>query len=296
MKKLFILLSLLLLTGCVNSNINNNDNSNVNDNVDDSNNDNEIIPPVEDNALGYTKALWWWNKSLDNTYFEFALENKINEIYYCDSSFDDNTKAFIKKCRDNNINVYLLTGDYSWITKSDGLYNLIERYQEFQNISEYKFDGIHLDIEPHQDPNFNINRLELVTNLINLANDLSSYNIEFHYDIPFWLDDEVVLNGSKKKAHQWLIDFADKVVVMSYRDTKDAIIDVAKAEYEYANSINKEIMISVETYSTEGDFVSFYEEGKKELNNVINNIFNDKPNGISGIAIHHIKSWYELID
>lgn len=335
MKKLFILLSLLLLTGCMNSNINNdniedtpgNDNVDIGPSIDDGNSDNnnttdndipstdngntdstdkennnsntgDIVdtpeaPPVviEDK---YTKALWWWNKSLDNTYFEFAINNDINEIYYCDSAFDDNTKSFIKKCKDNNIKVYLLTGDYSWITNSTGLYNLIEKYQQFQISSEYKFDGIHLDIEPHQDPSFSTNRLDLVTKLINLVYDLKSYNIEFHYDIPFWLDDLVTIDGIEKKAHEWIIDYADKVIIMSYRDTKDAILNVASDEYIYANSVNKEIMISVETYSTEGDFVSFYEEGKKELNNVIDSLFYDKIDGISGIAIHHIKSWYDL--
>ena len=327
MKKLFILLSLLLLTGCINSNLDNNTSDEVVDsgsngdelNKDNNENeDNKNEPSVDSGSNGdelnkdnnenednneppiiedkYTKALWWWNKALDNTYFEFALDNDINEIYYCDSAFDDNTKAFIKKCKDNNIKVYLLTGDYSWITDSTGLYNLIEKYQQFQNVSEYKFDGMHLDIEPHQDLNFSTSRLDLVTKLINLVYDLKELDITFHYDIPFWLDDLVIRNGIQKKAHEWIIDYADKVVIMSYRDSKDAILDVAKDEYSYANSINKEIMISVETYSTEGDFVSFYEEGKNELNNVIDEIFNSKPDGISGIAIHHIKSWYDLID
>lgn len=326
MKRLFILLSLLLLTGCMNSNINN-DNVDIGPSIDDGNNDNnnttgnddipstgngnsdssdkgnnnsntgDLEAPEEPPVViegKYTKALWWWNKSLDNSYFEFAINNNINEIYYCDSAFDDNTKSFIKKCKDNNIKVYLLTGDYSWITNSTGLYNLIERYQEFQNVSDYKFDGIHLDIEPHQDPSFSTNRLDLITKLINLVYNLKQFDIEFHYDIPFWLDDLVTIDGTEKKAHEWMIDYADKVVIMSYRDTKDAILNVASDEYIYANSVNKEIMISVETYSTEGDFVSFYEEGKKELNSVIDSLFCDKIDGISGIAIHHIKSWYDL--
>lgn len=326
MKRLFILLSLLLLTGCMNSNINN-DNVDIGPSIDDGNNDNndttsnDDIPSTGNDNSGstdkgnnnsntedlespeeppvviegkYTKALWWWNKSLDNSYFEFAINNNINEIYYCDSAFDDNTTSFIKKCKDNNIKVYLLTGDYSWITNSTGLYNLIERYQEFQNVSDYKFDGIHLDIEPHQDPSFSTNRLDLITKLINLAYDLKQFDIEFHYDIPFWLDDLVTIDGTEKKAHEWMIDYADKVIIMSYRDTKDAILNVASDEYIYANSVNKEIMISVETYSTEGDFVSFYEEGKKELNSVIDSLFCDKIDGISGIAIHHVKSWYDL--
>lgn len=79
---------------------------------------------------------------------------------------------------------------------------------------------------------------------------------------------------------------------MSYRDTKDGILNVAKEELEYANENNKKIILSVETYSLEGDQVSFYEEGKSVLNNVLKEL-----EGVSsGVSIHHLKSWYELKD
>lgn len=269
----------------------------IDDNLenDSSTDSNKTTEESKNEPLDYTKAVWWWNKDLETKYLDFAIENKINEIYYCDSAFDESTKEFLKKANENHIDVYFLTGDYSWLTDSTGLYNFINQYQQFQENSEYKYKGIHLDIEPHQDPNFSNNRIELIKNLITLVMTLDyQYNIEFQYDIPFWLEDNIIIDNVKKKAYEWIIDYADKVVIMSYRDTKEAILSVALEEYSYAASQNKEIMLSVETYSTEGDFVSFYEEGKTFLNNEINSIFDDKPMGIEGIAIHHIKTWCDL--
>lgn len=254
----------------------------------------DITSNISNNNDYYIKGTWCWNKNLDVKYLDFAYENNVNEIYYCDSNFDSNTISFINNAKKRNISVYLLAGEYEWLDDETSLYSLIDNYIEFndKNINLYK--GIHLDIEPHQDPNFNDNRYELITKLISLIYNLKiKYpNIEFSYDIPFWLDDEITFNGLTKEAYKYILDYADKVFIMSYRDTKDGILNVAKEELEYANENNKKIILSVETYSLEGDQVSFYEEGKSVLNNVLKEL-----EGVSsGVSIHHLKSWYELKD
>ena len=289
MKKLVFIICLLLLTGC------------TNEETKDSQ------PPVEDletktvevkpEGLSYTKAVWWWDNTLTDEYLHFARDNKVTDIYYCDSKFNIETEDFIKKANSFGMNVYCLQGEYQWIEDRTGLDNKITKFLEFQENAEHKFKGIHLDVEPHQHPEFHDNRIDLVTKFVEMVIYLNNtYSISFDYDVPFWLDDIVTIKGVSKEAYKWIIDYANCMVIMSYRDTVEAILDVVKEEVEYSVSVGKNIMISVETYSTEGDFVSFNEEGKKVLNEVINNIFLEKPTGISGIAIHHIKQWYNLKD
>ena len=82
---------------------------------------------------------------------------------------------------------------------------------------------------------------------------------------------------------------------MSYRDTKEEMIDVSKDEIEYAKDNNKILYLSAETYSTEGDNVSYLEEGKKYMLNELNKLRDLIPNSF-GIAIHNIKSFMELKD
>lgn len=287
MKKfIFLLLILLFLASC--------DNQADNELIED--NSNQIDDTNDTTEHKVVKAVWWWDDELSFDYLDFAKANDINTIYYCSSKFNESTAEFIKKANDYEMSVYLLSGDYTWILDPTGLNNLITRFEEYQNNNIYKFAGIHLDIEPHQHEEFSVKREELIKGLINIAIDLSSKNYRIEYDIPFWLNDEISINNEKKEAYKWLIDYADSITIMSYRDTKDAIIDVAIDEINYANSINKSIMLSVETYSLEGDHVSFYEEGKTIMMDVVNSIYDEEIPGVGGIAIHHIERWFELKD
>lgn len=240
---------------------------------------------------------WWWNDELDvDTYLNFATENNVNEIYFCSSKFNESTKNFIRKANSNNIDVYWLAGEYKWLEDNSKLIKQIENYIKYQN--EYKnaqFSGIHLDIEPHQSPNFKTNRSELIYNLIDLANNLKTKypSIKFDYDLPFWLHDLITYNEQTKPAYEFMIDFANRVFIMSYRDTVEAILDISKEEIDYAKKQEKQLVLCVETYSNEGNNVSFKEEGKQVMQEEINKLKKELPKNF-GIAIHHIKTWFEL--
>lgn len=243
-----------------------------------------------------TFGVWWWDDTLDSgKYFEFAKDNGVNEIYYCSDDFDENTSQFIEKAKKENIKVYFLAGEYEWLSDSSNLYNKINAYVSYQKKFSNKFSGIHLDIEPHQNPEFDNNREELISNLIKLANSLKNKypDITFDYDLPFWLNDEISFNGQNKEAYKHMIDVADRVFLMSYRDSADAIYEVSKDEIEYAQSVDKVLVLGLETKSNEGDKVSFQEEGKGYMYSEIINLWKLVPSGF-GVTIHHIKSWYDL--
>ena len=57
--------------------------------------------------------------------------------------------------------------------------------------------------------------------------------------------------------------------------------------------MNKIINLGVATKSNEGDNVSFQEEGKEVMKQEIEKLRKIIPNNF-GIAIHHIKSWFDL--
>ena len=82
---------------------------------------------------------------------------------------------------------------------------------------------------------------------------------------------------------------------MSYRDTSSKMIDVSIDEINYSKDNNKILFLSTETYSEEGNQVSYLEEGKAYMYNELNNLRKEIPNNF-GIAIHNIKSWKELKD
>ena len=121
---------------------------NTNDNNTSSDVDNNNASDVEINKK--IKAVWWWNDSLSDDYLKFAYDNGINTIYYCSSKFNEETNTFIEKANNYDMDVYFLTGDYSWIENRTGLNNLINKFEEYQLTYLNKFKGIHLDIDLHQ--------------------------------------------------------------------------------------------------------------------------------------------------
>jgi hypothetical protein len=243
-----------------------------------------------------TLGVWWWDDTLGSEYLDYAKENNVTEIYYCSDNFNNETASFIKKSNAYNIKVYWLAGEYKWLSNPFSLYQKIERYYEYQEqFPNNKFDGIHLDIEPHQDPDFNKNRKDLITRLIKLAKYLKENysDITFDYDIPFWLHDTIYLDNEEKAAYSYMIDIANRVFIMSYRDDANSIYSVASEEVEYAKNKNKILILGVETKSDEGDNVSFMEEGKQYMNNEIKKVRKLIPENY-GISIHQIKTWYNL--
>lgn len=244
------------------------------------------------------KGVWWWNKNLDaETYLTFADENSVTEIYYCDADFDEKTASFIDKAAQRDIKVYWLAGEYQWLDDSSPLYRQIERYKNFQAENKRGFAGIHLDIEPHQSPAFSTDRAGLLKKLIGLVYGLKGDfpEITFDFDIPFWIHDEITYGGETLPAYAHIIRGANRAFIMSYRDTAESIYSVAKEEVEYAVSINKTVILGVETYSTEGDSVSFMEEGKNYMNEQLEVLKTLIPENY-GISVHQIKTWYDLKD
>lgn len=254
---------------------------------------------IKTDSRGPITGVWWWSKNLDaETYLNYCLKNNVTEIYYCDTKLNDNTKSFLEKCHEKNIDVYMLDGDYRWLTdenKKQKLFEKLDNFVNFQNNNQIKFSGVHLDIEPHQAPNFKDNKKSLILNLIELVNELKQKytDVKFDYDIPFWFDDEIMFNNTIKPAYAHIIDAANKVTIMSYRDSAKKIYDVASDEIEYAKGINKTLNLSVETSDVKENIVSFYEEGKDFLNTELEKLRQMLPENF-GISIHHIKSWYEL--
>ena len=241
---------------------------------------------------------WWWNKNLDvDTYFNFAKDNDITEIYFCDYNLDGKIDDLLEKSSKNNINVYLLAGEKEWLNDRSGLDSVIETYINYNDNHDNKLSGIHLDIEPHQFKDFSDNRDTYLYKLIDLIkiNKEKYNNIIFQYDIPFWLHDIITYNNQEKEAYKHIIDYADMTFIMSYRDTSDKMITVSIDEINYAKENNKILFLSAETYSEEGDQVSYMEEGKNYMYDELNKLRLSIPDNF-GIAIHHIKSWYELDD
>ena len=273
-----------------------------------------VFEKKEEN-VEFSKGVWWWSVTEeDEVYLDFAKQNQVNEIYYCNSDFDENVDSFIEKANARGIDVYFLCGEYQWIDDKTSFDEVMQQYLEFQSNYDNNFSGVHLDVEPHQHPQWKAedsleNKLLLIERYIGFVEDVTTCedyeNVQFDFDIPFWYDDYVVsYKGQTQEAYKFVIDFADRVFVMSYRDEADRILSSAIDEMKYSNEVNKKIFLSVETsdQSAEDENISFFEEGKlfmngelEKLKTLIAEEFGNVYKGY-GFSIHHMRSWYELKD
>ena len=256
-----------------------------------------VVYSKENSDNESTFGLWWWDNRLDSSYLDFACEKGINEIYYYTSSFSEKNSNFIKEANSKGIEVLWLAGKYEWIEDSSDLFLRIDEFLEFQKMSPYKFKGIHFDIEPHQHPLFEEKRSELLKKFINLTYVLrTDYpNLWIEYDIPLWFDDVILFDGTAKPVYEHIIDNASKITIMSYRDSSEEIYKAAEDEIDYALSVGKTLNLGVETGENDDDIVTFYEEGEVYMYNELSKLKEKLPQNF-GIAIHHIKSWYNMKD
>ena len=247
-------------------------------------------------------AVWWWDATLDESYLDFAEDNGVNEIYYNATNFDQQTAQFVEKANKKGMKVFYLSGHVEWLedeNEKQKLFDEIEDFKQYQtDFAGQKFEGVHFDIEPHQSANWQTNRIQLLQSLVELADYLKEtyQDVKFDYDIPFWFDDQITHNGQTKEVYKHMIDIADRVVVMSYRDTAEKIYNVGEDEVEYAKAVGKTLLLSVETTTDNPDekFVSFEEEGSGAMLEAISSVKEKMPKHF-GFAVHNVKTWKNMI-
>jgi hypothetical protein len=253
-------------------------------------------------------GVWWWNTHLiqDPQYFDFAVENHVDEIYLAlpeqdIADFGLEIEAFIAKAKKQGIKIYLLLG-FGYITYEDErLQTTLSNYKDYQaRVPENsRYDGIHLDIEFHADhPDWQYEDkqadilAEYLALIVRLRSEISGI---MDIDIPFWLDQIMFYKGEKRTLYQILIDTVDRAFVMSYRDTAEAMYETAKEEVAYARQKNKSIMLGAETgKDPQFDFVSYFEEGRRYLYEQLEALKGILNYPEAGVSIHHLKTWYEL--
>lgn len=255
-----------------------------------------LFPSIKDKNEKPILGVWWWDIRLDLSYLEWASEQGVTEIYYYTSSFSEKTNTFIGEAHQKNIEVYWLTGEYQWIDHIEDLQLQIEEFLTYQNTYPNTFNGIHFDIEPHQNPDFETFKQDILIQFVQLAHTIKQKypTITIAYDLPIWMEDEITYLGVTKPTYQFMIDYADRVTLMSYRDTAESILSAAQNEIQYAISQGKSLNLGVETQGNVEDEITFYEEGKTYMNQILQEVRESVPFSF-GIAIHHIKSWYSLI-
>ncbi|AZK47635.1 hypothetical protein [Paenibacillus lentus] len=256
------------------------------------------------------KATWLWHTKLIETQTEellsFSASEGIRFIYLQISTKVDipHYKNFISKANALGIQVHALNGAADWALRANrsqltSFIDWIDKYQ-LAAAEEERFTGIHVDIEPHLLPEWRIDTNNVIkqwqSNVMYLVEESTKLELPIAGDLPFWLDNYTA-SDSEMSLSSWMISKYDSVTLMSYRNSASAILDLAKQELEEAGNLCKHIYTGVETkYSSEGDHVSFYEEGYDYMNEqllYLDQLGRNYPS-FAGIAIHDLVGMMDL--
>ncbi|MEH6915573.1 amidase [Priestia megaterium] len=242
---------------------------------------------------------------------EKLQEKKVTKVYLqIDAHLSPSVyRHFIQQAQVQGIDVYALDGAPSWIGPSgieeqDAFFNWITAYQA-EAEEQQRFSGVHLDIEPYLYKSWKNNRAKSILQYQYVISQAAVQSHELHLplavDIPFWFDEVPFKNsnGSGSLGH-WIIQYADEVTIMSYRnhaDKEDGIADITQNERRWGRVLSTPIEIGVETMaSDEGEYISFSAKGEEEMMQELGMLLTkcQAKNPPSSIAVHHFDSWLQM--
>ncbi|MWV42947.1 fibronectin type III domain-containing protein [Paenibacillus sp. HJL G12] len=179
-----------------------------------------------------------------------------------------------------------------------------------------RFDGVNIDTEPYSLPDFKSEKPSVQIQYLNMLNALmdrkaaSGLSLQVGAAIPRWFDTsvdatDIVWNGSVKPLSEHVQDTLDYISIMDYRDQAEGsvgIIDQARGEMEYANTIGKpySVVIGVETKDIadggDPETITFNEEGRLHMEAELDKVYAafEGDSAFGGIAIHHYDSLRNL--
>lgn len=257
------------------------------------------------------RATWLWDaatlRDAPQETLDFLKQKNINKVYVqIDRSLSTTVYGnFIQAANTSGIQVYALDGAPDWVApKNTSLRELTDWLAHFQRHSHpsQQFSGIHLDVEPYLYSGWRTHQAAVVERyqklLLQAKQSAHSMQLSIEADLPFWFDEVAFTNryGSGTLA-EWAIIHTDSVTLMAYRDSATAITEIVKTEIAFGAQYKKPVVIGVETMkSSEGDHVSFYEEGEAQMNMQLQMVsaFFAPFEGYGGLAIHHVGSWKTL--
>jgi hypothetical protein len=228
------------------------------------------------------------NATERDAFFAFAASHHVRAVYLAAYDIVTDTptalETFLRAARDRCIEVELLLGDSAWVMDHAPAIAITQRAVAFAATSAAPPTALHFDVEPHSLPGWDTNIQSYSTQYLDLVAQLrtalGSSPLALRMDVAFWYDTTMVArNSMTRPLSEWVIDAVDRAVLMDYRDyvttstttgATDGIVPNAMNEIVYADGVNREIVIGLETNPIPAyPQTTFYEEGMAALETAI---------------------------
>ena len=200
------------------------------------------------------KATWVWNPSKDISITKLKDFN-ITKTYI---QIKDGFETVSKNLKDTNITIYGLNGSpsdiYSYQHLQNDIIYLGNLKDKYPNIKGYQ-----IDVEPYLLKNFQNDKDRIIKAYIQMLSSLSNLahknDLSFSVVIPFWFDNVFYKNTNLAKI---VLQYADEVVLMSYRSDLNKVIDISKHILAMGDFSHKKVYIGIELMPIKDEFHTIY--------------------------------------
>ena len=203
----------------------------------------------------------------------------------------DVTRAFLKRAHARSLRIHALFGDPSHTLKAKHaiVFAITDGVIAFNRDgpADARFDGVHLDIEPHGLPQWKkadiAQKCDLLSQFVEVNHQAAvrvhaaDAKLVYGADIVFWLDKTnadrqavypVTFQGVTKDAAKHLLDVVNHVAIMSYRNAaegQNGIITLVSKTIAYADTSKAKVFVGVKMADIGPKFESFYGQTESQM-------------------------------
>lgn len=221
-------------------------------------------------------------------------------------------RRFIHAATGHGLRIHALSGDPSFTLpdKHERAIFRVDAILAFNRDAEpsERFSGVHFDIEPHGLKEWKgaplATKCQLLTHLVEVSVKMAerirreSPDLAFGADVTWWFDKRnpdgstaypVTFRGVTKDATKHLLDVADNLGIMSYRNTvegRNGIISLVSQTVPYAGQVGSRAFVGVKMADIGPSAESFFGSTESEMAAALQPLlqaYADQP-GFAGIA------------
>ncbi len=269
--------------------------------------------PVATRNPGDGRALWVWSPDFQGSsaerefFLDFAEARQLGSIFLFVSlreldEHPDRFRSFLSLAHDRGVAVSALNGEPEWTrpgkrASADAFVAAVISFNRSAALGE-RFDGLHLDVEPHLRSEWDENSETTMAHYVDLLESVSERTrpeqLPLVVDIPVWWESRTFHGASFLEK---IAVVADEIVVMAYDRPADRVIDDVAEEMALTAALGKRMWIGVrakrEDFAT-GDDLQPAESRLEELLSKIAEAYSGRAE-LKGLAIHDYDAYRELL-
>ena len=228
-------------------------------------------------------------------------------------------RDFLRSATAHGLRIHTLSGDPSYVVPKNYARALarVDATLAFNRAAPdgERFAGVHFDVEPHGLKAWkaadNDARCELLTHLVEVSAlaaerlHTQSPGIAFGADVTFWFDKTkadgspvypVTFRGVTKDATKHLLDLADNVGIMSYRNTaegRNGITSLVRQTIAYADTAHGRAFVGVKMADIGPPMEGFFGSTEEEMMTALQPLkaAYETHRGYAGIAFFHYDAY-----